>query len=60
MGNKKIKAKVLQYEVLYHGIHCGRAKLKLLEGDNKGKTLTIPTVDHYKQNQTITIRESII
>ena len=53
--SNKIKAKVLNYEIMDHGIHCGRAKLKLLEGEDKGKTITIPVADHYKKGQTIEI-----
>ena len=51
--SNKIKAKVLKYTIMDHGFHCGRAKLKLLEGEDKGKTITIPVTKHYKEGQTI-------
>jgi hypothetical protein len=51
----KIKAKVLDYNIMDWGIYCGRAKLKLLEGEDKGKTITMPVADHYKKGQTIEI-----
>lgn len=58
--NIEIKAKVLKYSVMYHGFFCGEAKLKLLEGKNKGKKITLQTVEHHKKGDIITILESTI
>ena len=55
---REIKAKVLEYKVFYHGIFDGRAKLKLLEGENKKKIITIPVVGYCKKGDVITIYES--
>ena len=57
-NTREIKAEVLDYRVMYHGFFSGEAKVKLLEGENKGKTITLQTVDHHKKGDVITIYES--
>jgi hypothetical protein len=56
--SRKIKAKVLDYKIFYHGFFYGKAKIELLEGEDKGKTITIQTVEHYKKNDVITVYAS--
>ena len=56
---KQVKAKVLEYEMFFHGIHCGRAKVKLLEGVNKGATLFMQVATPYKKGEVILVWESI-
>jgi ribosomal protein S28E/S33 len=58
--NKKIKAKVLEYTTFYHGFYCGKAKLEILEGEDKGETVTMQVIDYYKVGDIIDIREATI
>ena len=58
MNKLEIKAKVLDYQVVYHGFSCGQAKLELLEGQNKGQIITIQIyTKHCKKDEVITIYE---
>lgn len=53
----KIKAKVLSYRDMYHGIFCGRAKVKILEGEDKGKKIELPVVERYKKHEVIELNK---
>ncbi len=58
--NTTIKAKVLKYEVFYHGIYCGKAQFEILDGEDKGETVTMQVVKHYKVGDITDLRESTI
>lgn len=51
---KIVKVKVLEYQDMYHGIYCGRAKVEFLEGD----TITIPVVNRFKVGDELELYES--
>lgn len=55
--SNKVKAKVLKYRTLHQGFFIGRAKLKILEGKNKGEIVTIPMVYECKKKDIIEIYE---
>lgn len=55
---EKIKAKVLDYRVMYHGIMCGVAKVKLLDGPEKGEVFELQVATHYKKNQIIELNRT--
>lgn len=55
MTTTTVKAKVLDYKVFYHGIFGGKAKVKLLDGEDKGKVLTVQTVGHHKPGEVINL-----
>lgn len=55
---KEIRAKVLSFDPMDWGLYCGWADLKLLEGQNKGKTIRIPMVERHKKGDKITIYET--
>ena len=54
----KIKAKVLSYRDMYHGIFCGRAKVKILEGEDKGEKIELPMIKRYKRGEVIELHRS--
>ena len=54
----KIKAKVLSYRDIYHGIFCGRAKVKILEGEDKGEKIELPMIKRYKRGEVIELHRS--
>ena len=53
MTNNTIKAKVLSYRDMYQSIYCGRAKVKILEGEDKDKEIEISAVKRYKEGREI-------
>jgi hypothetical protein len=54
----KIKAKVLKYDIMYHGIFGGIAKVKLLDGPEKGEVFELQVATHYKKNQIIELNRT--
>lgn len=54
----KIKAKVLKYDIMYHGIFGGIAKVKLLDGPEKGEVFEIQVVSHCKKGDVIELNRT--
>jgi hypothetical protein len=56
-GNMKVKAETLSYCHLLHGIFCGRAKFKILEGPDKDEVIEIPVVYETKVGQVVELNK---
>lgn len=54
---KIVEAKVIEYNICYHSIFCGIAKIEIV---HSGETVEIKTVKHYKVGDIIEVYESEI
>ena len=59
MTSKEVKVKVISFKPMYHGLSCGRANFKILEGKNKGKkTGEMPVYSFFKKGEVTTLYEN--